>query len=69
MLKTLLTAVLGSPHVRYVKRLKPQIDAIHGHEARLATLSDAEIQAQTAKFRALIEERTSADRTELERLE
>ncbi|HWA41121.1 MAG TPA: hypothetical protein VG712_05880, partial [Gemmatimonadales bacterium] len=68
MLKTLLTAVLGSPHARYVKRLRPVLAEIHAHEARLGALTDADIQAQTAKFRALIEERTRADRTELERL-
>src|SRR5574338_1091601 len=68
MLKTLLTAVLGSPHARYVKRLRPVLAEIHAHEARLGALTDADIQAQTAKFRALIEERTRADRMELERL-
>ncbi|HEX7918835.1 MAG TPA: hypothetical protein VF454_05485, partial [Gemmatimonadales bacterium] len=48
----LLTAVLGSPHARYVKRLRPVLAEIHAHEARLGTLADADVQAQTAKFRA-----------------
>ena len=68
MLKTLLSAVLGSPHDRYVKRLRPVLAQIHEHEARLQALSHAEIQAQTAKFRALIEERTRIQRAELEAL-
>ncbi|MCK9988179.1 MAG: preprotein translocase subunit SecA [Azoarcus sp.] len=68
MLKTLLTAVLGSPHERYVKRLRPLLAEIHAHEARLGALADAEIQVQTPKFRARIEELTRADRAELERL-
>ena len=68
MLKTLLSAVLGSPHDRYVKRLRPVLAQIHEHEARLQALSHAEIQAQTAKFRTLIEERTRIQRAELEAL-
>src|ERR1041385_372388 len=68
MLKTLLTAVFGSPHARYVKRLRPVLAQIHAHEARLQALPDAEIQAQTARFRATITERTSALRAELDGL-
>src|ERR1041385_1478161 len=68
MLKTLLTAVFGSPHARYVKRLRPVLAEIHAQEARLKALPDAEIQAQTARFRASIAERTAALRGELDRL-
>src|SRR5690242_7532857 len=68
MLKTLLTTVFGSPHARYVKRLRPVLAAIHAHEERLKALSDAEIQAQTARFRATIAEKTSALRGELDQL-
>src|SRR5688572_12789112 len=68
MLKTLLSAVLGSPHERYVKRLRPLVAQVHAHEARLGTLSEEEIRGQTAKFRAIIAERTDKLRAELEEL-
>ena len=68
MLKTLISAVLGSPHDRYVKRLRPVVAQILAHEARLQSLSDADIQAQTPKFRAVIDERIRAQRAEIERL-
>ncbi|MEP6745835.1 MAG: preprotein translocase subunit SecA, partial [Gemmatimonadota bacterium] len=68
MIKTLLSAVLGSPHDRYVKRVRPVVAEIHAHEARLQPLPDAEIQVQTVKFRALIDERIRVQRTELEAL-
>ena len=68
MLKTLLTAIFGSPHQRYVKRLQPVLAEIHAHEARLQALPDDEIRGQTARFRTRIEERTSALRQELEAL-
>jgi preprotein translocase subunit SecA len=68
MIKTLISAVLGSPHDRYVKRLRPVVAQILAHEARLQSLSDAEIQAQTSKFRAIIDERTRAQRAEIDGL-
>jgi preprotein translocase subunit SecA len=68
MLKTLLSALFGSPHERYVKKLAPVLAQIHEHEARLKELPDAEIQAQTAKFRVRIDETTSAKRQELDGL-
>ncbi len=58
MLKGLISKVFGTRHERERKRVQPILDDIHQIEARLATLSDAEIQAQTAKFRAILAERT-----------
>lgn len=58
MLKGLINKVLGTRHERERKRVQPIVDEIHEIEARLASLSDAEIQAQTAKFRAILAERT-----------
>ena len=58
MLKRVLTAFLGTRHERDRKRIQPILDAIHGHEERLARVSPEEVQAQTAKFRALLQERT-----------
>ena len=58
MLKGLISKVFGTRHERERKRVQPILEEIHAHEARLGTLSDAEIQGQTAKFRTLLAERT-----------
>src|SRR5712671_5053990 len=60
MFKRVLTAILGTRHDRDLKRIQPILDAIHEHEARLAAVSDGEVKAQTAKFRGILQERTSA---------
>jgi len=57
MLKTLVTKVIGTRFERELKRIQPIIDAVHGHEERLAALSEEEIQGQTPKFRDLLQER------------
>ncbi len=64
MFKRVLTAFLGTRHERERKRLQPILDAIHEQEARLATVSDDELRAQTAKFRSIIQERTGALETQ-----
>ena len=58
MLKALIGRVFGTRHERERKRVQPVLTEIHEIEARLASLSDAEIQGQTAKFRGLLVERT-----------
>ena len=68
MLKRLVTKVVGTRFQRELKRIQPLVDAIHGHETRLRDRSDAELQAQTPKFRAVIAERTGALAAEVERL-
>ena len=60
MLKGLISKVFGTRHDRERKRVQPILNEIHEIEARLASLSDAEIQGQTAKFREIIAERTGA---------
>ena len=60
MFKRVLTAILGTRHERDLKRIQPILDAIHEHEARLATVSDDEVRSQTAKFRQLLTERTAS---------
>src|SRR5688572_1334482 len=55
----LLNKIFGTRHERERKRVQPIIDEIIEIEARLATLPDEEIQAQTAKFRARLAERTA----------
>ncbi|OLD96340.1 MAG: preprotein translocase subunit SecA [Gemmatimonadetes bacterium] len=68
MFKRLVTKVFGTRFQRELKRIQPLVDAIHRHEARLQGLSDAELRAQTPKFRAVIAERTGALAAEVERL-
>ncbi|HVZ77623.1 MAG TPA: hypothetical protein VG818_06555, partial [Gemmatimonadaceae bacterium] len=60
MIKRVINAVLGSRHERERKRLQPIVDAIHEHGERLAQVPEAELRAQTEKFRGIIRERTSA---------
>jgi preprotein translocase subunit SecA len=60
MLKGLINRVFGTRHEREQKRVKPIIDQIIGIEQRITSLSDAELQGQTAKFRAVLSERTGA---------
>ena len=59
MLKKLFGAVFGTRHQREQKRVQPIVDEINSQGERLKSLSDSELQAQTAKFRATIAERTS----------
>ncbi|HET9133791.1 MAG TPA: preprotein translocase subunit SecA [Gemmatimonadales bacterium] len=68
MIKQVVEAIFGSRQEREVKRLQPVLAQIKEHEARLGALSDAEIQAQTPKFRGILEERTGALRAEVERV-
>jgi preprotein translocase subunit SecA len=66
MLKQAFTKVFGTRFYRELKRIRPVIDRIHEHERRLASLSDEEIQAQTAKFRATLAERLGDLRARVE---
>ncbi len=59
MIKKVLESVFGTRHSRELKRIQPILAEIHAHDARLQHVSDAELQGQTAKFRATIQERTS----------
>jgi preprotein translocase subunit SecA len=58
MLKGLINRVFGTRHEREQKRVRPIIEQIVGIEARLAGLSDVELQGQTARFRATLAART-----------
>src|SRR5512142_1030550 len=68
MVKRVFTKVFGTRFQREMKRIRPLVDAIHRHEARLKDLSDAELQAQTAKCRGIIAERTAELAAEVDRL-
>jgi preprotein translocase subunit SecA len=65
MLKKLATKVFGTRFERELKRLRPLVEQIHQHEQRLASLSDAELQAQTPKLRQMLKDRIGALEAEL----
>ncbi|HZI21490.1 MAG TPA: preprotein translocase subunit SecA [Gemmatimonadales bacterium] len=68
MYKDWFAKIFGTRFQRELKRVRPVVDAIHRHEERLKTLSDAELQGQTPKLRTQIAERTGALTAEVERL-
>src|SRR6185312_5447708 len=59
MLKGVLGRVFGTRHERERRRVQPIVDEINEHYARLQTVPEEELRAQTAKFRARISEVTS----------
>jgi preprotein translocase subunit SecA len=67
-IQQLVSKVIGTRFSRELRRLQPVVDAIHRHEETLRELSDAEIQAQTVRFRERIQERVGSLRAEVERL-
>ncbi|HVT37742.1 MAG TPA: preprotein translocase subunit SecA [Gemmatimonadaceae bacterium] len=59
MLKKVIGSVFGTRHERERKRVQPIVDAINEQYERLRVVSDDDLRAQTAKFRAVIRERTA----------
>src|ERR1700687_2386586 len=55
----LLSGVFGTRHDREGKRVQPIVDEINEHYARLQSISEEELRAQTEKFRARIGEVTT----------
>jgi preprotein translocase subunit SecA len=55
-----ISKVFGTRHERERRRIQPIIDDMHAHGDRLERVSEDELRAQTAKFRATIAERTGA---------
>jgi preprotein translocase subunit SecA len=60
MLKRLISGVFGTRHERERKRIQPLVDEINAHYERLQSVSEEELRGQTAKFRAVIRERTES---------
>ena len=46
-----ITGMFGSSNARYLKKLRPQVEAINALEPKYQALTDAELKEQTAKFR------------------
>ena len=61
MINSLLKSVFGSSNDRYVKSLGKIVNQINDLEPQIQALSDEELQAQTAKFRAQLEEGKTLD--------
>ena len=68
MLKGMVQKVVGTRFQREMKRLQPIVDEIFRHEERLAEVSEAELKAQTEKFRARIREKTQNLEDEIQKL-
>jgi preprotein translocase subunit SecA len=68
MLNKVIGRLFGTRHERERKRVQPIINEIVSIEERLATLPDSEIQAQTAKFRAMLAERVGPIESRIEEL-
>ena len=68
MLTTVISKLFGTRHQRDAKKLTPLLALVHQHEARVRTMSDEELRAQTATFRALLAERTGEAKAALETL-
>jgi preprotein translocase subunit SecA len=68
MLKTLMTKVFGDRHEREARKLQPLVVEINEIADTLSGLSEAELKAQTERFRATIRERTAELEAEIESL-
>src|SRR5690242_19906782 len=66
MIKKMVTAVFGTRFEREYKRLQPLVDQIKAHEERLASFDEAELKAQTQRFKDRIAEKTGAVKAEVE---
>src|SRR6185437_16098984 len=66
--KALVQKVFGTRFSRELKRIQPLVNQVHEHERRLKSLSDAEIQGQTAKFRGILAEQVGPLQAEVDRL-
>ena len=60
MINTLLGKIFGTKNEREVKRLQPRVTAINLLEPQMQKLSDDELRAKTAEFRARVQERLSS---------
>jgi preprotein translocase subunit SecA len=59
LINTLLGKIFGTKNEREIKRLQPRVVAMNALEPEMQKLSDDELRAKTAEFRARIQERLS----------
>ncbi len=60
MINTLLGKVFGTKNEREVKRLQPRVQAMNALEPEIEKLTDDQLRAKTAEFRARIQERMNS---------
>jgi preprotein translocase subunit SecA len=61
MLKSILGAIFGSQNERDIKAIKPIVEKINAFEPSIQKLSDDELKAKTAEFRARLEKGETLD--------
>ena len=61
MITSILKKFSGNHYKKYFKKCQPIIAQINAHEASFQTLSDAELQAKTAEYRARFQAGESLD--------
>lgn len=54
MINSVLGKIFGTAHEREMKRLQPSVDAINALEPKMQELSDEQLKAKTAEFKARI---------------
>jgi preprotein translocase subunit SecA len=60
LINTLLGKVFGTKNEREVKRLQPRVQAMNALEPEIEKLTDDQLRAKTAEFRARIQERMNS---------
>ena len=68
MIGKALAKVFGTSNEREIKRMRPQVEQINALEQQLQQLTDEQLRAKTAEFRARIKERTQEADNEIARL-
>jgi preprotein translocase subunit SecA len=61
MVMSLLTKVFGSKNERELKKLQPAVDRINALEPAMQAMSDAELRAQTGRFKERVERGEALD--------
>lgn len=54
MLKKVFTKIIGTKHDRDMKKIRPLVDEINGHEAATQALTDEQLKAKTVEFKQKI---------------
>ncbi|MCB0113188.1 MAG: preprotein translocase subunit SecA, partial [Caldilineaceae bacterium] len=65
MFRKILTAIMGDPSERELKRMRPTVEQINELEAEFERKSDEELKALTSEFRTRITDQTQSLREEL----
>ena len=60
MINTLLGKIFGTKNEREIKRVQPRVAAINALESEMKKLTDEQLRAKTAEFRARVRERLSS---------